>query len=174
MGEEMNRLQYGILFYFILNIFIYSQQDTTRGNFWINSSIPPFPEYNSLTLNYSLNYAIGNLSFNLMMFHAEGENTQNNNDFYDLDSYSASVGYRLSYKYLMIASFVGTGYTRIFNVHQNPNVNKTLGFISNIQIYTYPFTLIGFDGLGIGFELVSNFNTIRNYNFYHFSVNLNF
>ncbi|PIQ08951.1 MAG: hypothetical protein COW71_08990 [Ignavibacteriales bacterium CG18_big_fil_WC_8_21_14_2_50_31_20] len=170
----MNKLRYGILFYFILNIVIYSQQDTTRGNFWINSAIPPFPEYNGLTLNYSVNYAIENLAFSLMAFHAEGESTKNKPDFYDLDFFSASVGYRLSYKYLMIASFLGTGYTRISDFHQELKGVKTIGLISNIQIYTYPFTLIGFDGLGFGFELVSNFNTKHNYNFYHFSVNLNF
>lgn len=170
----MKTLNCVVVFWLVLSISTFSQQDSTRGDHWINMSIPPFPEYNSFTFNFSLNYAIDNLAFNLMAFHAEGENRKGYNDLYELDSYSASIGYRLRYKYFMLASFIGLGYTRIFNIQQTPNVIETIGLISDIQIYTYPFTLVGIDGLGVGFELVSNFNIERNYNFYHLSLNYNF
>jgi hypothetical protein len=162
------------MLFFTFNAFTYSQQDTTRGNFWINSSIPPFPKLSGLILNYSFNYAIENLSFNLQAFHAKTHNIINNPEYYKLDFFSTAIGYRLRYKYLMTAYFIGIGYTQITNYHLGLMSVSTIGLISNFQFYTYPFTPIGIDGLGIGFELVSNFNNKHNLSFYHFSFNIHF
>jgi len=74
-GEKMNKLQYGILFYFILNIFVYSQQDTTRGNYWINFTVPI--SQSNFSYHQSFNFAIEDMSFSGLGLYSRGSSEKN-------------------------------------------------------------------------------------------------
>ncbi|MDP2303284.1 MAG: hypothetical protein Q8N03_12765 [Ignavibacteria bacterium] len=156
-----------MLLFFTFNALIYSQQDTTRGNYWINFTVPI--SQSNFSHHQSFNFAIEDMSFSGLGLYSRGSSEKN--VFFKKGFASFMVGYRVTNKYFMIASFLGPGITEIYISDFSPSKSNVISLVSNVQIYIYPLTELGIKGLGIGTELILNYNKRHNFSFIHLSFN---
>lgn len=169
-SANMKLSKYFLVINLFLNFCVYSQQDTTRGNYWINFTIPI--SQGDFSYHQSFNFAIEDISFSGLGLYSRGSHEKN--VFFKKGFASFLVGYRVTNKYFMIASFLGPGITEIYISNFLPSKSTVISLVSNIQIYIYPLTELGIRGLGIGAELISNYNKKQNFSFIHLSINYMF
>jgi hypothetical protein len=148
---------------FSTNLVISQEVDTTY-KYWIN--IGTFPRNKDLSIHYSFNFVLENLSLNAL-FLGTGEFFGPNSDGYSTKSISTSVGYSSIQKNCLIAFYAGPGIIWGEN-HNYPNRYNfnNICLSANIQAYFLPFK-----NWGLGLEFITNQNSEHSLNRIHLSIN---
>lgn len=153
-----------ILFIFFASLNV-AQDSSSQYKYWVNAGMR-LKAIDDVGIHLNYNFSLENV-YAQMFFSAQKFSVNNRT----METYIGSIacGERIYKRYYLVAIFIGPSVVWGNRIAADKNSNfSTVGLNINLQLYFKPLSEIG-----LGIELIQNFNREKSFTEFHFSMSFN-